>query len=252
VTAKRAVVLGASTGLGAHVARRLAAEGWTVTGTARRPRSATDLPDEVRYLSSDLADDEDLRSLGVHLQQIDPDLVVHSAVTYGDRTATRRSVADLEAMFRVNAVAPFVALRDHLAGLPAERACSCVIVNSDAMYHANDTSAEYAATKAALLVMTAGLAATCRGRRSSVSTLVLGPLADPAKLAEIEAIAERKGIPAEEVVRLFLARSNPSLMITELIDLEACVRSVLHIASLGSTANGMVVKLDGGSSGSLG
>lgn len=251
MTAKRAVVLGASSGLGAHVARRLAADGWTVTGTGRRPRGATDLPDEVCYIGSDLADDEDLRSLGAHLQEIDPDLVVDSAVTYGERVTAPRSVADLGAMFQVNAIAPFVVLRDHLAQLSVERACSCVIVNSDSIYHANDTSADYAATKAALLVLTAGLAAACRGRRSSVSTLMLGPLADPAKLAEIEAIAKRKGIPVKEVVRLFLARSNPSLVITELIDLEACVRSVLHIASLGPTANGMVVKLDGGASGSL-
>lgn len=154
-------------------------------------------------------------------------------------------------MFRTNAIAPFVLIRDYLAGLPAARACSCVIVNSDSIYHANDTSAEYAATKAALRVLTAGLASACRGRRSSVSTLALGPLADPRKLAELTAIAERRRIPAEEVARIFLARLNPSLVITELIDLEACLRSVLHVVSLGPTANGMVIKLDGGSSGSL-
>lgn len=248
---RRAVVFGASSGLGAHVARRLAEEGWSVAGTGRRPRSETELPDEVHYLRSDLADDGHLRELAAYLREVDPDLVVHSAVTYGHHVAAPRSVEDLGSMFMVNAIAPFVVIRDHLAGLPAERACSCVIVNSDSIYHANETSAEYAATKAALRVLTAGLASACRGRRSSVSTLALGPLADPRKLAELGAIAERRQMPMEEVVRIFLARLNPSLVISELIDLEACWRSVLHVASLGPTANGMVIKLDGGSSGSL-
>ncbi len=245
----RAFVLGASSGLGAHLARRLAEEGWEVLGTGRRTEA--DLPGAVRYLRADLEVDADRAEVAAQLHDTSPDLIVHSAVTYGERSGSARSLEAIDAMFRVNASAPFVLLRDHLAALPADRACSCVVVNSDSIFHANQTSAEYAATKAALRVLTAGLASACRGRRSSVATLALGPLADPRKLGEMRAIAERRQMPVEDVVQTYLTRSNPSLVITELIDLDACLRSVLHIAGLGPTANGMVLRLDGGSSGSL-
>ena len=167
----RAFVLGASSGLGAHLARRLAEEGWEVLGTGRRTEA--DLPGAVRYLRADLEVDADRAEVAAQLHDTSPDLIVHSAVTYGERSGSARSLEAIDAMFRVNASAPFVLLRDHLAALPADRACSCVVVNSDSIFHANQTSAEYAATKAALRVLTAGLASACRGRRSSVATLAL-------------------------------------------------------------------------------
>lgn len=249
----RAFVFGASGGLGSHLASRLAEEGWAVTGTGRRAPTNVELPQAVRYLQADLRENADIQELAAHLLKIDPDLVVHSAVSYGDHTHhVQRQIDDLAFTFRVNAMAPYVLIRDHLHAMPPERACSYVIVNSDSIHHANETSAEYAASKAALRVLTAGLASACRDRQSSVSTLSLGPLADPRKINEILAISARRQIPPEELVRSFLARSNPSLVITELIDLECCFQSVQHIVSLGRTANGMELRLDGGSSGSLG
>ena len=59
------------------------------------------------------------------------------------------------------------------------------------------------------------------------------------------------GVSEVTLTNEYLRRSNPFLVVTDLIDLDACYETVRHIVDLGKTANGMLCKLDGGSSGSL-
>jgi NAD(P)-dependent dehydrogenase (short-subunit alcohol dehydrogenase family) len=125
-----------------------------------------------------------------------------------------------------------------------------IMVNSDAVFHASARTAVYAASKAALRVLTAGLADRCRDRCASAATLSLGPLRDRTKTAQLQALAEKRGTDLTALTAEYLRRSNPFLVLNELIDLDACHRAVLHIRELGKFANGMVYRLDGGSAGS--
>ncbi|MFC5642409.1 SDR family oxidoreductase [Kitasatospora cinereorecta] len=250
VAAKRAFVTGTSHGLGARLATRLAEDGWQVTGLGRRPRSETALPPEVRYLQADLSDPKALDELPALIGET-PDLIVHNAVSYPPRDVSALTLDELEGIFRVNSLVPYRLTLDLLAAKPPERFCSVVVVNSESIYHADFASGVYAASKAALRVLTTSLADHCRSRNAAVATLLLGPLADPGKVADLRAVAERRGVTEAEITRLFLRKSNPDLVIEQLIDFDACVRSVRYIADLGTTANGMMCKLDGGSSGSL-
>jgi NAD(P)-dependent dehydrogenase (short-subunit alcohol dehydrogenase family) len=250
MSAKRALVTGASHGLGAHLAARLAEDGWEVTGLGRRPESALPADRGFDYIQADLSVPDTVESLACRIGEV-PDLVVHNAVTYPDRGERVPKLSDLESVFRVNALAPYRLTLDLLAAKPEDRFCSCVVVNSEAMYHADRWSAGYAASKAALRVLTTALADSCRSRNAAVSTLLLGPLADPKKIEDIRAIAEKRGMTENEVTRLFLRKSNPDLVIDTFIDHEACYCSLRYLADLGPIANGSVCRLDGGSSGSL-
>lgn len=113
------------------------------------------------------------------------------------------------------------------------------------------STGEYGASKAALRVLTSALAASCRGRNASVSTLLLGPLWDAKRAADIGRVAAKRGVPVADVTRLFLRRSNSDLVIDFFIDLESCYRSLRYLVDLGRVANGTVCRLDGGSAGSL-
>lgn len=245
------MVLGASRGVGAHLARRLADEGWEVTGIGRRPRRDTALPDAVDYVVVDLADERAGDVLLDLLAERQPALIVSNAAAYGPLDSPLPTLSQLDMVFRVNAALPYLVLLQYLTSLPPDRACSCIVVNSDSIYHANDTSGVYAASKAALRVLTSALAASCRTREASVSTLLLGPLADDRKSEELHRIAVRRGVDDAEITKVFLRRSNPAFVTDELIDLESCYRSVVYIAGLGRVANGMLCRLDGGSAGSL-
>ncbi|MFD9002375.1 SDR family NAD(P)-dependent oxidoreductase [Streptomyces sp. NPDC059582] len=247
---RHALVTGACKGLGQYLAARLADEHWSVVGVGRCPADQVPPVPGVTYLQADLALPRTPADLSARLDSA-PHLVVHCAAAYPAARPSGPALPDMEEVFRVNALNPYLLTLDLLARKPPDRFCSYVVVNSESIYSADRHSAIYAASKAALRVLTAGLAAGCRSAEASVSTLLLGPLADRAKLAEIETVAERRSLPPAEVVRLFLRRSNPNLVIDEFIDYESCFRSVRYLAELGPTANGMLCKLDGGSSGSL-
>ncbi|WP_326821673.1 SDR family NAD(P)-dependent oxidoreductase [Streptosporangium sp. NBC_01756] len=248
---KNVLIIGASNGLGAHLATRFAKEGCAVVGTGRRPAEDVSAEGLADYVRLDLADPDAPGRLMEHLNGRSPDLVVHNAVSYGPLGNSDLTLEELETLFRVNSLVPYRLLQDLLFAVPEERFCSCVVVNSDAIYSANRQSGAYAASKAALRVLTTALADACTTRNASVSTLLLGPLADPRKTAELRKVAARRGIAENEIVRAFLRKSSPSYVIDSLIDFESCFRSVQYLAGLGRSANGMLCKLDGGSSGSL-
>lgn len=241
-----AVVIGATRNLGLHVARRLAERGWSVVGVGR---STQDLvPLDLRFVAIDLARADAVDALTALLQQVRPTLIVSNAVSYGPAPSHDLDLGAAEAMFRVNALAPFLALSRYLENASG---ITSVIINSDSMFHANRSVGPYAASKAALKVLTTALADACRSNENSVATLLLGPLADAQKMQSCALIAERNGIPVEDVIKALLKKGNPFYLMESFIQFDSCFRSIEYIHSLGATANGMVCKLDGGASGSL-
>ncbi len=245
---KHALVTGASRGLGHELAVHLTKAGWSVTGFARRP------PDELGslvpfdYFQADLSTPE---VLPVILGRVGGplDLVVHCAVHHEASMASGLTASEMA--FRVNALTPYHLSEALLKRQPAERLLSVIMINSESIFHADRHSAVYAASKAALRPLAAGLAESCRSRNASVATVLLGPLADEKKLADLRRVAHQRGVTEDEITKVFLRRSNPDLVIESLIDYEACVRTVEYVNSLGRVANGMVCRLDGGSAGSL-
>lgn len=153
-----ALVTGASSGLGRYVATRLTAEGWDVLGTGLRPEDELKEPGLFSYLQADLSLPDSCSTVTDRLDGT-PDLVVHCAVAYPPQGAP--TPAELESVMRVNALAPYFLTMDVLASRPADRFCSCVVVNSEVVFAADEHSAPYAASKAALRMLTAGLAAAC-------------------------------------------------------------------------------------------
>jgi short-subunit dehydrogenase len=245
---KRALVVGASVGLGRHIATGLAKANWEVCGVGRRDVRVDDLGYE--YIRADLASWSDVDKLKQRLASDAHDLVVYNAAMYAESSPGQETTGELETLFRVNAIAPYVMLYDYLS-TAKEELRTCIVVNSDAIYHASGQSGVYAATKAALRVFTTALAQAAKSRSAAAATLLLGPLADERKLDEFKKIAERRNLEATDVARIFLERSNPSFVIDALLEFEHVLESIRYIVSLGRAANGMMCKLDGGSSGSL-
>jgi NAD(P)-dependent dehydrogenase (short-subunit alcohol dehydrogenase family) len=245
---KQAMIIGASVGLGRYLAAGLAQQGWRVVGVSRRAGESAEFGFE--YVRADLSIWADIDRLKQHLASDPPDLVVFNAVMYASSPAGHETPDELETLFRVNTVAPYTLLHDYLRAAGGTLR-TCVVVNSDAIYHASLQSGAYAATKAALRVLTTVLAQASKSRNAAVATLLLGPLADERKLSEFKKIAKKQGIDEGAVTKIFLERSNPAFVVDALIPYEACLESVKYIVSLGRVANGLLCKLDGGSSGSL-
>ncbi|MEU5761281.1 SDR family NAD(P)-dependent oxidoreductase [Nocardia sp. NPDC047648] len=243
----RALITGASSGLGLYMANRLTDLGWDVTGFGRRPQNAIEGDVRFRYFSADLARLDCVANVAGRVAG-PLDLIVHCAVCYPHHGA---DITDSEAVFRVNALNPEKLLRQLVYDQPVDRFLSVVVVNSESMFHADAQSSVYAASKAALRVLTAGLSESCRNANASIATILLGPLAHPNKITDLASMADKLGVTIEQITRLFLRKSNRDLVIDALIEFEPCVDSLLYILRLGRIANGMMCRLDGGSAGSL-
>lgn len=243
-------MVGGSRGVGAWIGRRLAGAEWRVTAVGSRPAVEADIGAQVEYLRIDLSTLEGIAALTDHLHRTEPDLVVWNATMYGDRANTV-PLPDIERLFRVNCLSAYSVLVEFLSERSNESFCSCIVINSDSIFHANMHSAVYGASKAALRVLTAGLAHRCSARNASVATLLLGPIGDDRAHTQFADVASRQGVALDAVVTSFLKKSNPAFVISELIGLDACADAVFFIAGLGRSANGMMCRLDGGSAGSL-
>lgn len=240
------LITGATSGLGAHAAATHVARGGSVVAIGRKPPDDPAVPTGVEYIQADLADPDAPKRIVARLARR-PSLILHSAVSYPS------AETELETLFQINTFAPVrltraVLAKHYDADAPV---CSVVTVNSEAISNADAASGPYAASKAALRVMAAALAHEARDVNAAVATLMLGPLANSYKREELARVAARKGIEVAAVTRLFLRKSNPNLVIDDLLEFDQCLMCIDAIKALGRAANGMVCRLDGGAGGSL-
>lgn len=180
------LVTGASAGIGAEIARRLAERGWGVTLVARREGRLRALAEEVaathavraEVLSADLTDADARRGLAARVAELD--LVVSGLVNnagFSTMAAVARSDPDREvAMVRTNVEA--VA---HLCSLfvPAmvDQAAGAVLnVASTAAFQPLPGQAGYAASKAFVLSYTQALGQELKGTGVTATALCPGPV----------------------------------------------------------------------------
>jgi len=152
-----ALVTGSSSGIGAQVARRLAADGLTVVVSSRASvQQGQAVADEVggSYLQADLSDEAQARGLveGVLAAHGRLDVLVNNAGTtrvidHADLGAATPEV--WRHLYDVNVIAPFVLVTAAEQALREARGC-VVNVSSLAGVHPTGSSIPYAASKAAL------------------------------------------------------------------------------------------------------
>ena len=154
-------------------------------------------------------------------------------------------------MFAVNALTPYLFVRELLQRADPDRHSAFVFLATSAMFNANKASGVYAASKAAVRVLCAALADECRGTNTSVSCLVLGHIANQRKLNELSALAKRHKADLSDMRKRFLRKAEPNAVIDDFIGFNLCVDAIAHLANIGPLGNGTLMRLDGGASGTL-
>ena len=151
--AKRAVVTGASSGIGAAAVRALRASGWDVVAVARREEKLKALAEETgaHAVTADVTDGDSVAKLAAEVLSgggVDA-LVNNAGAAYGVDSVADGKLSDWEAMYHVNVLG---ALRVTQAFLPALRASgegSILMLTSTAALAAYEGGAGYCAAKSA-------------------------------------------------------------------------------------------------------
>jgi short-subunit dehydrogenase len=183
-----AAITGASSGLGAELARQLALEGWSVGLTARREPDLERLASEIRarggtafVAPADAADPiatrEALMSIAQALGPVDL-LIANAGVGLGT-TARKFSAADISTMIQVNLTGAVHAIEAVLPGMIERKRGRIVGVSSLAAFRGLPGSPGYCATKAGLTALLEGLRPELRVLGIGVTTVHPGYIRTP-------------------------------------------------------------------------
>ncbi len=174
-----AVVTGASSGIGAATARRLAAEGFHVVATARRTDRLEALVKEIgpdaTAVACDVSSDESVDAMRQAVAELDLPvtlLVNNAGGAHGMDSVADGSVADWQWMFDVNTLGTLRVTQALLPALEASGAGTIIAVVSTAGFTPYEGGGGYAAAKHA--------------QKALVGTLRLELAGHPVRVIEID------------------------------------------------------------------
>jgi NADP-dependent 3-hydroxy acid dehydrogenase YdfG len=196
-----AVVTGASSGIGAAIARELGRQGATVCLLGRRVEALTEVVDSIRkyqsaskYYPVDLTSDEHIATLQASIQEDfgAVDMLIHSAGVFSMGPMETAPIEDFDVQFRINVRAPY-RLTQALLPMLKQRVGQIVFVNSTVGLTAKADLAQYSATKHALKAIADSLRAEVNAHGLRVLSIYPGRTAGPLQ----ENIHRMEGTPYE-------------------------------------------------------
>jgi NADP-dependent 3-hydroxy acid dehydrogenase YdfG len=173
---KLAVVTGASSGIGAATARRLAAEGYDVVCAARRTDRIESLAQEIggTAVRCDVTSAEDAQALAETVGPTLDVLVNNAGGAFGSDPVAESDPDDWRAMYEVNVIGVLNVTKALLPALVASGDAVLVNVGSTAGRIAYEGGGGYTAAKHATQVMTETLRLELCGRPVRVTEIAPG------------------------------------------------------------------------------
>lgn len=230
LTGKRALVTGASGGIGGAIARALHKQGATValSGTRREALEAVaaELGERAVVVPANLGDPEDVEKLVPAAEEAlegEVEILVNNAGITRDMLFARMSDEDWSKVIDVNLTAAFRLSRAVLRGMMRSRAGRIISITSVVGVTGNPGQGNYAASKAGLIGMTKSLAAEIASRGITVNCVAPGftasamtdVLTDKQKSMILERVpARRLGSPEEIAGAVVYLASDEAAYVT--------------------------------------
>ncbi|MCJ2052562.1 3-oxoacyl-[acyl-carrier-protein] reductase [Methylobacterium sp. J-070] len=185
LSGRKALVTGATGGLGRAIARGLHAQGATVALSGTRPEAlealAAELGDRASPVAADLADATSVEGLVPAAEAaIGPlDILVNNAGITRDNLFMRMKDEEWEQVLSVNLTAAFRLSRAAVRGMMRRRFGRIVNIGSVVGNTGNPGQGNYAAAKAGLVGLTKALAAEVASRGITVNCVAPGFIRSP-------------------------------------------------------------------------
>lgn len=185
LTDKRALVTGASGGIGGAIAKGLHAQGATVTLSGTRVDALQALADElgerVHVIACDLSSSEGAQQLIKECTEAmgGIDILVNNAGLTRDNLAMRMKDEDWQAVLDVNLTASFQLSKACLRGMMKQRFGRIIGITSVVGVTGNAGQVNYAASKAGMIGMSKSLAQEVASRGITVNCVAPGFIVTP-------------------------------------------------------------------------
>jgi 3-oxoacyl-[acyl-carrier protein] reductase len=253
----RAVVTGASSGLGEAIARRLGAEGATVIVHGRRAEAVHAVVEAIRVdggaamaALGNLADPKECAQFISAAQAVGPvDILVNNAGAYANRGWDDAGPEDWLELYAINVAAVVRCVQGFLPVMRAGGWGRIIQIGTGEAINPFPTMPDYAATKAALLNLTVSLSKHLTRSGITVNTVSPGVVVTPGVEQFYRQEASRRGWGGDwaaiEAGVLAEILDNPVGRLgkpSEVADLVAFVAS-----PLAGYINGANLRIDGGS-----
>lgn len=249
LSGKTALITGATAGIGLAIARTLAAEGATLViagrSQANLDAAITDIGGNVRAVLADPATAEGAATLTDAVPDIDilvNNLGIYESKEFGDITDD-----DWRRFFEVNVLSGARLSRHYLPGMLARNWGRIIFMSSESGVLVPPNMIHYGMTKTAQLAISRGLAATTKGTRVTVNTVLPGTTRSAGIEDFMRSVASDPNLPADEMEREYFAKERASSLIQRMIEPEEVASLVAYVASpLSAATNGAALRVDGG------
>lgn len=207
LTGKKALVTGATGGIGASIARTLHAAGAEVAISGTRAEKLQDLAAElgerVHVIAANLSDRASVDQLAKDAAEAmgGVDILVNNAGITKDTLAMRMKDEDWDSVMQVNLESSFRLIKATMRGMMKSRWGRVVNITSVVGVTGNPGQANYCASKAGMIGMSKALAAELASRGITVNCVAPGFIATPMTdvLTDEQKSAITGGIPSGEL-----------------------------------------------------